>query len=236
MLIERSKELIELSQKAMKLKNYAENLQGFKSRQELISIAIVELSRLVDALRTFRLKGIIVFDFSPKVEKMLEIVSYSNSKFTNNREWIVDNKNFNGNHFQSGIDSLKATLSQQLLQAWNNYLGRHLPSTNPEILDLLSRIDDFKVTVQKIRHLNGLIKRDEFPKSQEEFNNTELLIQQLIDAWDSLNASEFPDAVLRFLKASASQEGAPINLLTAEVQAWLTDHHKIAEGLRIRLH
>jgi hypothetical protein len=235
MLIERSKGLIELSQKAMELKKYTENLQGFKSRQEIIDLAIVELSQLIDALRTFRLKGIIAFDFSPKVEKMLELVSYSSSKFIVDREWIIDNKNFNGKHFQSGIDSLKATLSQQLLQAWNNYLERRLPSTNPEILDLLSRIDDFKVTAQKIRNLNGLIKRDEFPKSQEEFNNIELLIQQLIDAWHSLNASEFPDAVLRFLKASASQEGAPINLLTAEVQAWVIEHHKIAEGLRIRL-
>lgn len=234
MLIEKSQELINLSQKGITLHELAKNIDGFKSREQLISQAVGEIFILNNTLKLFRQQGIIAFDFSSKVETILEMLGHTKVSFQNDPEWILDNKNFNGRKFQSEIDSLKNLLKQQLLQAWRNYLLRRLPSTNHDFLDLLSRIDAFKITVKNIRNLSALIKRDEFPKTQEEFDNTEHLIYQLEASWDSLNASEVSEAVLSFLKASASQQGAPLNLLTLEVQDWITKH-RVSEVLRIRL-
>ncbi|KJH72503.1 hypothetical protein [Aliterella atlantica] len=234
MLIKKSQELIKLSQRGITLHELAKNIDGFRSREQLISQAVGEIFILNNTLKLFRQHRIIAFDFSSKVETILEMVGNTKVNFQASPEWILDNKNFNGKKFQSEIDSLKNLLKQQLLLAWRNYLLRRLPSTNQDFLDLLSRIDAFKITVKNIKNLSALIKRDEFPRTQEEFDNTEYLIHQLEAAWDSLNASEVSESVLVFLKASASPQGAPLNLLTLEVQDWITKH-KVSEELRIRL-
>jgi GGDEF domain-containing protein len=234
MLIEKSQELISLSQRKIDLYQYAQNSNGFQERHRQINQAVVELSLLIETLRIFRQKGMIAFDFSPKITPLLEIVSNIKDKFQENPEWIIDNKNFNGKKFQSDLDNLTNLLKQQLLQSWRNYLARRLRSTKSEFFDLLSRIDAFRATIQKIRNLDRLIKRDEFPKNKEEFDNTEQIIYQLEELWNNLNTSEVPDVVLCFLKASVSQEGAPLNLLTSEVRDWITKHG-VSEVLRIRL-
>jgi hypothetical protein len=234
MLIEKSQELISLSQRKIDLYQYAQNSNGFQERHRQINQAVVEFSLLIETLKIFRKKGMIAFDFSPKVTPLLEIVSNIKNKFQENPEWIIDNKNFNGKKFQSDLDNLTNLLKQQLSQAWRNYLTRRLPSTKSEFLDLLWRIDTFRETVQTIRNLDRLIKRDEFPKNKEEFDNTEHLIYQLEELWNNLKTSEVPDVVLHFLKASASQEGAPLNLLTSEVRDWIREHG-ISEVLQIRL-
>lgn len=233
MLLEQSQKLIELSQEKIALQKYANNLDGFKSRQQLISQAVTNITFFIRAFRAFRQRGLVTFDLTQKVDKLLEFITIAEENFQQNPEWILDNKNFKGNIFISSLEGLTKTLTQQLLQAWKNYLTLRMPSTNQEMLNLLGRVDAFKSTVQKIRNLDALIPREEFPKSCEEFDNIDRLIDQLRESWDSLSSDEAPEAVLRFLRATASQ-GASLTLLTPEVQDWIT-RHGISDSLRIRL-
>ncbi len=124
-------------------------------------------------------------------------------------------------------------LDEQLTQAWRNYLVQKMPSTNPEMLNLLIRIEAFKPTVQRIQDLNGQIQRKKLPQNTEEFKNIEQLIERLRENWHSLSSDEVPEPVLHFLKAAVDL-GAPLNLLTPEVRHWL-DRHDISDSLRIRL-
>lgn len=233
MLLEQSQKLIELSQEKIALQKYANNLDGFKSRQQLISQAVTNITFFIRAFRAFRQRGLVTFDLTQKVDKLLEFITIAEENFQQNPEWILDNKNFKGNIFISSLEGLTKTLTQQLLQAWKNYLTLRMPSTNQEMLNLLGRVDAFKSTVQKIRNLDALIPREEFPKSCEEFDSIDSLIDQLRESWDSLSSDEAPEAVLRFLRATASQ-GASLTLLTPEVQDWIT-RHGISDSLRIRL-
>lgn len=233
MLINKAEQLIQLSEVKIKLQKNATNLDGFRSRQEQISQAVAEILPLVSALRAFRQKGLVTFDGTQKVDPTLQFIASAQEKFHQNPEWIIDNKNFNGNILKSSVKVLTNTLKQQLSQAWTNYLARQMPSTNQEILNLLVRIDAFKSTVQKIRKLDAQIPREEFPKNCEDFENLDKLIEQLREAWNSLSSNEVPDPVLRFLRAAANQ-GAPITLFTPEVQEWIAQH-EIADSLQIRL-
>lgn len=234
MLIKKAEQVVELSEETIKLRNYTEQLSGFKSRQEHINQVVAEILPLVSALRAFRQRGLFTFDLTQKVEPILELITITEGEFQKEPEWILDNRNFKGNIFKSNVEGLKNTLKQQLLQAWRNYLNRRLPSTNQEILSLLARIDAFKPTVQVIKNLDALISRNEFPKSNEEFESIEQLIDQLRESWDSLSSDEVPDAVLHFLRAAANNQGAPLILLTSQVQAWI-DRNGIADSLRIHL-
>lgn len=108
-----------------------------------------------------------------------------------------------------------------------------MPSTNSEILNLLARIEAFKNTVRQIQIIDGEIKNVTYPKDNADFIEYESKIKQLKHAWDSLSSDEVPEAVLNFLRAAANQ-GAPLNLLTSEVQDWI-NQHGISDSLKIRL-
>jgi len=158
MLLEKSQKLIELSEDKIALQNYADNLNGFKSRQQVINQAVLRITPLVNAFRAFRQRGLVTFDLTQKVDKLLEVITIAEESFQKEPEWILDNKNFKGNIFISSVEGLINTLTQQLSQAWKNYLALRI-ITNQETLNLLGRVDAFKSTVQKIRNLDALISR-----------------------------------------------------------------------------
>ncbi|MEA5511953.1 hypothetical protein VB715_19455 [Crocosphaera sp. UHCC 0190] len=234
MLLEKSKQLIELSQRKIELQKYANNQQGFKSRQEQITEYYQQVIKVLEPLRLFRSKGLISVDFAPLVENLLNLVQLTVKHYQENPEWIIDNQNFNRSKFQSSINKLTSTIETQLLEIWKNYLKRKLPSTNSEFLNILDQIDQFKPTIQRIRQLEIQISSEEFPKYQERFDHIENLIQQLNDTWNTLNAENVPDEVLKFLKAAGSNTGASFNLLTPTVEAWIKEH-RLSHTLRIHL-
>ena len=233
MLLKKSQQLIDLSQKKIALQHYANNLQAFQFRQKQITDAVAAIQPLIEAVRAFRKKGIADFDLTQKVDNILTFIINTEENFRQNRDWILDNTNFDGNTFKSKVESLKKNLEQQLYKAWKKYLDQNMPSTNNEMLTLLARVEAFQQTVQQIRILDGEIKQVIFPKNSDEFEIFEQRIAQLKQCWGSLSSDDVPEAVLRFLRAAANQ-GASLSLLTPEVQDWIT-RHGISNSLKITL-
>jgi hypothetical protein len=232
-LKEKCQKLIDFSQRKIHLKKYADQLDGFTSRQEKIANAVREIQPIIIALRAFRQKGIINFDFHQKVDTLLTVITSTEDNFRKNPEWILDNKNFKGNIFTSNIETLKNTLRQHLCQAWKSYLTQHLPSTNKEMLEIFAGLESLRPTIQRIYSLDRQIHEVEFPKNSEDFDRVDKLIEQLRQSLDSLSSDKIPEDVQKILKAAANQ-GATIDLLTLEVKEWLIQH-RIADFLRIRL-
>lgn len=73
MLVEKSTQLIELSQKKINLQRYATNLQGFQSRQQQIEQAVAGTLPLVQCLRAFHQKGITNFALAQKARYPADI-------------------------------------------------------------------------------------------------------------------------------------------------------------------
>jgi len=232
MLLEKSTQLIDLSQKKINLQTYATHLQGFQSRQQQIEQAVAITLPLVQCLRAFRKKGIANLDLTQKAEILLTFIANVESKFQEDPEWIIDNENFNEKIFTSRIKQLQKALEEQLSQAWRRYRNQNRPSTNNEILNLLDKVSAFKPTVQRIRSLDlQILESNSIPQSSEDFEKVDRLIEQLKQCWDG--ADEVPEAVRSFLKEAAN-EGATLGLLTPEVKDWLAKHGLI-DSLRIRL-
>ncbi|MEA5506976.1 hypothetical protein VB735_28560 [Halotia wernerae UHCC 0503] len=233
MLLEKSQELVELSQRKKSLQSFAANLQIIQTRQKQITEAVAAIKLLVEALKAFRQRGINNIDLTHKVESILSFVINAEDNLQNNPHWILDNKNFKGNILKSNIDSLKTTLEQQLSEAWKRYRDQQMPSTNNEILNLLAKVEAFKNTVRDIQIIDREIQNVIYPKNNAEFAVYERKIEQLKYYWNSLSSDEVPEAVLHFLRAAANQ-GAPLNIFTSEVQDWI-NQHGISDSLKIRL-
>ncbi|PHM10110.1 hypothetical protein [Nostoc sp. 'Peltigera malacea cyanobiont' DB3992] len=233
MLLEKSQELVELSQRRKSLQNFVGNLKTIQTRQKQIADALATIQPLVEALKAFRQRGINNIDLTHKAESILSFVMNAEENLQNNSEWILDNKNFKGNILKSHIENLKATLEQQLSEVWKSYRDQQMPSTNNEILNLLAKVEAFKQTVLQIQIIDKKIKNVIYPKNNADFTICEREIEQLKYYWNSLSSDEVPEAVLHFLRAAANQ-GAPLNLLTSEVQDWI-NQHGISDSLKIRL-
>ena len=234
MLVEKSTQLIELSQNKINLQRYATNLQGFQSRQQQIEQAVAGTLPLVQCLRAFHQRGLANFALAQKADTLLIFIADVEARFQEEPEWIIDNENFNEKNFTFRIKQLQKALEEQLSEAWRRYRNQNRPSTNNEILNLLDKVSAFKPTVQGIRSLDLQIREsNSIPQSIEDFEKVDRLIEQLKQCWDRLDADEVPEAVLHFLRVAAN-EGATLSLLTPEVKDWLTKHNLI-DCLRIRL-
>ena len=234
MLLEKSTQLIDLSQNKINLQRYATNLQGFQSRQQQIQQAVAGTIPLVQSLRAFHQRGLANFALAQKADTLLIFIANVETKFQQDPEWIIDNENFNEKNFISRIKQLQKALEEQLSEAWRRYRSQKMPSTNNEILNLLDKVSAFKPTVQRIRSLDLQIREsNSIPQDSEDFEKVDRLIEQLKQCWDGLNADEVPEAVLRFLRVAAN-EGATLSLLTPEVKDGLAKHNLI-DCFRIRL-
>jgi hypothetical protein len=233
MLLEKSRELVELSQRKKSLQNFANNFQAIQTRKKQIDDAVAVIQPFVEALKAFRQRGINNIDLTHKAESILSFVISAEDNLQKNPDWILENKNFKGSFLKSNIDNLKTTVEQQLSEAWKSYRDRQMPSTNNEILNVLAKVEAFKSTVLQIQITDRDIKNVVYPKTNAEFEILERKIEQLKYLWNSLSSDEVPEAVLSFLRLAANQ-GAPLSLLTPEVQDWINKHN-ITASLRIRL-
>jgi hypothetical protein len=234
MLLEKSQKLIELSQQKIKTKQYLDNKEGFKARNQQITQLLEQVNELVESLRLFRQHGLIAIDSDPNIKNVLQTLESVISNYQQNPEWILDNKNFDKTKLQSNINKITHKLKQQLLQSWQNYLRRKLSTPNQELLNVLDKIEDFKPNIAQIRRLELQINSEKLPKYQEQLNHINNLIEQLNKTWDTLNADNVPEEVLSFLKAAGNDRGAPLNLLTPTVRTWINEH-QLSHTLRIRI-
>lgn len=232
-LKDRCQQLIDLSKRKSDLQKYADQLEGFTSRQAEITKAIQEINPLIIAVRAFKQRGITNFDVNQEVQKLLSSITLAEDNFRNNPEWITDNKNFNGKILIKEIGNLKNRLQQNLTQAWKSYLNQHLPSTNKEMLEIFAGLVTLRPTIERIYTLQRQIQSIEFPKNSEEFDRIDNLIDELRQSLASLSSDQIPENVQDFLKTAATQ-GATIDLLTPEVKEWLIQH-RLINSLRIRL-
>jgi hypothetical protein len=234
MLIQKSQELIELSQHKKELQKFASNLKTFQTRQKQINDAVATIEPLVEALAVFRKRNIIdnlSDNLTKKVDLLLTFIVTAEKNLKNDPDWILDNTDFRDN-FQS-LNSLKVSIDKLLVEAWKKYRDQEMPSTNNDILDVLSKVDTFKYAVQQIRNLDAEIKKINYPANNSQFTIYEQKIKQLKQSWDTLKSDDFPEAVLDFIRITANK-GATLKMLTPEVQDWIIQH-KIADNFKISL-
>lgn len=223
MLIEDCQKLSQQTQDVVALRKYASNLREFRDRQNKIESLVKELRAVATAVRAFREKGLVDFDCSQKADTLLEEITVVLSEFRKDRGWLIEK--FKGKSFQSfeaKVNALKIELETYLKQAWATYKRQQLPNTNPDLLELLERDQDWKITVQRVKSRISKINAVAFPQDSSRFQKIDQEIDLLVSEWSGLSSNEVPVAVQDFLKA-ATTHGATLDRFTPEVKAWLDE-------------
>lgn len=236
MLLEKARQLTEAARKSIEYRKYLEHRQGFETRYQAIDRERKELNELVESLRLFRQRALITSDFQPKVKSALEMIDRAVEQVPNDPSWILDNQNFNAQQLKKSLDDLKTEIRKQLSREWKKYIDRQISNINSDTFDLFRNIDALKPQIQEISRLYDQIEREknQLPRYDRQFENTDDLIRQITRAWNDLGADHVPEAVQAFLKSATSNAGASFKLYTPEVQDWLTEQG-LTKHLRIRL-
>lgn len=223
MLIDECTQLVGLSQNATDLKKYAADLGKFHDRLNKIKPLVEELRSMETATKAFREKGLIDFDFSHKVDDLLQEISFVMSHFQKDRGWLIEE--FKGKSFQkfeSKVVDLKNELEKYFQEAWKTYKRQKLPKTNPDLLRLLEKDQGWKIKVQRVKSRLAGIHSIAFPQDSSEFQKIDQEIDLIVSDWNSLSSGEVPIAVQDFLKA-ATTHGATLDRFTPEIKAWLEE-------------
>jgi hypothetical protein len=219
MLIADCQELSRQSHKVVALKTYATEVDRFRGRENQIQMLVEEISSLASALRGFRSRGIYNLTSTQTVDSFLNEVATISAKFSQDRGFLIGEE-FKITALNTKSKALKNFLETELSQAWQTYKQERLPPVNMEFINLLEKISTFKPTVQKVRTIVGRLETIKFPKDENQFNQVEAFISELSNAWNSLQSSEVPESVLKFLRAT-STGGASLDSLNSEVETWL---------------
>jgi hypothetical protein len=141
------------------------------------------------------------------------------ANFYKNKGFLIGEE-FKITSLKSKSKALKDFLESELSQVWQTYKEEKLPPVNKELLDLLEKISTFRPTVQRVKGIVARLEAIKFPGSEHQFNQVEELISELSNAWNSLQSSEVPESVLKFLRAT-STGGSSLESLSSEVEEWL---------------
>lgn len=236
MLLEKSKQLIELSDKKINIQENNRQREGFETRRNELKDMMNQIIPLINLFKLFQSRQLIdrtlVYEVRNQVDQLLSDINLVKDNFNQDSQWILDNQKFKAKDLKRKLNSLINKINQILQILWENYKVNKLPSTNEEILRLLGGINAFKSTVERVNYLRRQIP-EKLPTNEAEFQQIEETINNLKQTWESLSSENVPENVIYFLRAAGSQ-GASLQLLTPDVQNWL-DKHQITNSLRIRL-
>ncbi len=119
-------------------------------------------------------------------------------------------------------------------KTWEHYMPRQKPSVDMNQLAQAEQQSSFKTTVSKLKtHVRQADKMgSKPPETENEFLDLESIWQDIRTMMEKLPDVADDPLVQEFLKATNSPGGAPIDLLTDDVRAWLADNN-IASKYRI---
>lgn len=231
MLVQQSKEFVELLERRNDLERDRTALEGFKARQEMFAGVVKELSPLVSSLQSLRRKGIATEELNAAVGDVLKLVQKVDKNFRERPDWVLQPPNFSFQVFNQTLLSLCNNIRFSLRQSWGDYTARRVPKIDNELLTVLKDIGDLGGVVGRIEALSARVDtaKGKVPQREDEVDDFEELVADLIKAWDSLESDDMPQSVRVFLK-EATSGGAPFSLLTEEVRSWLDKTQSTLSG------
>jgi hypothetical protein len=133
------------------------------------------------------------------------------------------------------LESATQVISEATAAAWKDVTSA-APKTNEKLLGRIEQIPSLADSVRKLREavseFTSAIRTP--PASQVAWNRYAELRARVADLVGGLNTDRFPEPVLEFWKLAQSRDGAPLDLLTPEVQQWLKEN-QMYDDLRLRL-
>ena len=234
MILDECKDLTDQIAKKRQLRIHVEQLKRYQKVRDLLATHADRLAPLVSVCQTLRDTSIGDVRLGDMPDRLLVSINDVRAKFQTVPESIIGDRSLSLNGLSQSVNVLAGELETEVKRAWVQYTAAKTPTTNHEVLDVLASA--FPKPVARIRLLSEQLERDRvtLPVNAlhvENFNRKAAVLQS---AWEALGGEQVPEAVLQFLKNAASPQGAPLQLFTDEVRAWLVAHD-ILKSFKVRV-
>jgi len=121
------------------------------------------------------------------------------------------------------LQALSDRLRTMLESAWHGYVDSRHVEVSEHLLGILDQIPGLQASISEIRASQGRITRlrGTLPSDAAAVDALDAAVAQLRVLWQKLAGDGVPDQVMQFIRAAAAG-GASLEMLTDEVEAWLT--------------
>ena len=221
MILEKINTLEDLLKERREAQNNVNKITAYSTRLEELQTIVAETEPLVKTCTVLRRNGIGDFVGIEMINDAVTYLSELKVKYYENPDHIIQAGATQ--QLKQSFSYYREILRNNLESSWKQYVETKNPVINEELLNVLSRINAFKSTVEKVRKLNSKIEemKSTLPENQSDIDNFLSIIHSLNETWQKLGSDNVPGEVLEFLKAAVSPRGADLNLLTDEVRVWL---------------
>jgi hypothetical protein len=236
MLLDRAIGLAEKINRYKALKEAASQAEAFRTRANQFREARTILVEARTALDRFRGAGVPVEFVASNTDTLRDKVTELKALMAANPAVLADPPYNLKYVLIDRLLSIGTSAKTAIDGGWLAYATEHGPAGSIEVLDALSKLEQFQASVARIRLFRQTAdelarKTPTDPKKAVE--SLELLTAGHRQAWAELNADGIPATVILFLRGCASR-GVPLSDLSDEVVGWLKARELLG-SFRIRI-
>ena len=223
--LKRLDETARLANEGDRVRTRAEELE--RPATELEHVAIV-----VDALRR---RGISIVIPESSVVSMREQLAALRERYVTDPNQITAADGRLRLSLWDPLRALPSELRGVVLEAWRSHARGLIREQSVELLDVLEHVPGLQADASAIRQLAIEFDRlsDRLPQDEAGIARAKELADEIERRWQSLEGGGIPREVIDFL-AAAAVTGAPLDLLTPAVRAWL-DERSLTRHVRLSL-
>ena len=180
-----------------------------------------ELPRLVAQYALFASRPDVTLDAGPDGTKVVGRVVEARAKLAEGPLAITDGRTFT--YLRNAVEKVIETYRACIDAAWSVWVKNSDPKVDDAELAPFEADPEYRLTVSELKLKRGTLRRHEKEPAESEtgFQEVERLVAELRTLRDRLPITA-PDEVKKFLAATNSRDGAPLDMLTEAVRTWLS--------------
>jgi limonene-1,2-epoxide hydrolase len=225
LITERAAGLVATLARRDTLRANVNRVESFRTREAQLAGAVRRIEPLAGACALLRAHAQPVPGAAERIAAAAQQVAGLRQLYQSQRDAFID-RQAEFRRFATVFEQGCAEVEAAALAAWRRYLDAHRPSLSGETLAVLSRIPAYAAHVRIIRELGQRLTalNERLPAGDEDFAEVERIEARIRAAWDALDSAALSPAVVAFLRASSTADGAALALLVPEVLAWIGTH------------
>jgi hypothetical protein len=226
LITERAAGLVATLDRRDTLRVNVNRVEAFQARETQLGRAVERIEPLARACALLRASGEPIPGARERMAAAAQQVSALRRLYESDRDAFIDPRQAEFRRFSTVFEQGCAEIETAALAAWRRYLARHRPALSAETLTVLARISAYEAHVRTIRELGQRLTAlgDRLPAGDADVAEVERIETRIRAAWGALDSAALSPTVVEFLRASSTQEGAPLVLLVPEVLAWMREH------------
>lgn len=221
--------LIDSINKLERIREERHYLDAFRERQRKLEQLIDTITPSIHSYQLFQEYDIGNLDhLDSYMEQVRTLVISMRGDFVLKAEWIIEPQVLT--ELTRKVQYLKEMICRELQNLWDQYIDRHRPAIQEDLLNTLSGISNFREKITTIQLLlNNMHQlKKVLPNNKDDIDAIANISSSISREWVEMGAFNIPDDVRFFLQQTTSSSGAGLSAYTETVRLWLETHQLLS--------